>query len=92
MKHRRATRFLTGLIAVTLSCTLSLASAADALENGLAQAMHLKKGTNERVGTSGKAIQAYVQAGYLEKNRTPGWTTPITTCSKSRHLSWAMNW
>lgn len=41
--------------------------AADALERGLAQAMQLKKGTTERIGTSGQAIQAYVQAGYIDK-------------------------
>ena len=36
------------------------------LETGLAQAMHLKKGTSERVGTSGQAIQAYMHAGLID--------------------------
>ena len=36
------------------------------LENDLAQAMHLKKGGSERIGTSGKAIQAYMHAGLID--------------------------
>lgn len=36
------------------------------LETGLAQAMHLKKETTERVGTSGQAIQAYMHAGLID--------------------------
>lgn len=36
------------------------------LETGLAQAMHLKKGSSERVGTSGQAIQAYMHAGLID--------------------------
>jgi hypothetical protein len=66
MQQPRASTLLTGLIAVALACAFPAALAADALESGLAHAMQLKKGTNERIGTSGAAIQAYMQAGYLD--------------------------
>ena len=50
-----------------LAASSALAFAADmaSLESGLRHAMRLKHGTNERTGTSGKAIQAYIQAGLL---------------------------
>jgi hypothetical protein len=61
-----------GLIAVFLSLSLSLslasaARAADApdLEAGLAHAMKYDKASETRAATSGKAIQAYMKAGYL---------------------------
>lgn len=37
------------------------------LENGLTRALQLKPGTSERSGYSGKAIQAYMQAGLVGK-------------------------
>ena len=57
--------------AALLVLVSSLAAAADPvpgaeLETGLAQAMHLKKGSSERVGTSGQAIQAYMRAGLID--------------------------
>lgn len=54
--------------AVLLALASSFASAdpGPELENDLAQAMHLKKGSSERIGTSGKAIQAYMQAGLID--------------------------
>ena len=61
--------------AALLVLVSSLAAAADSgpdpvpgaeLEIGLAQAMHLKKGSSERVGTSGQAIQAYMHAGLID--------------------------
>ena len=56
-----------GIAAVlTLASSLACADPGTELETGLAQAMHLKKGTSERVGTSGKAIQAYMQAGLID--------------------------
>lgn len=59
--------------AALLVLVSSLVAAADPgpgpgaeLETGLAQAMHLKKGSSERVGTSGQAIQAYMHAGLID--------------------------
>ena len=61
--------------AALLVLVSSLAAAADPgpgpgpgaeLETGLAQALHLKKGSSERVGTSGQAIQAYMRAGLID--------------------------
>jgi hypothetical protein len=51
-----------------LLLAVSSASADPGLENGLIQALHLKKGTTQRVGTSGKAIQAYMREGYVGKH------------------------
>lgn len=61
MKHAVA-------IALLAAC-LPIASAAtgQALESGLLHAMQLKKGTTERTGTSGQAIQAYMRAGLVGK-------------------------
>lgn len=52
-----------------LAACSALAFAADtrSLESGLLHAMQLKQGTSERTGTSGKAIQAFVQAGLVSK-------------------------
>lgn len=47
--------------------TLVHAGNAPQLEAGLIQALQLKPGTNERSGYSGKAIQAYKQAGLVGK-------------------------
>lgn len=54
--------------AVLLALASSFASAdpGPELESGLASALHLKKGSSERVGTSGQAIQAYMQAAYID--------------------------
>jgi len=40
------------------------------LEGGLANALRLKNGSVQRTGTSGKAIQAYMQAGLVGKKPT----------------------
>ena len=37
------------------------------LESGLTSALRLKKGTTERIGNSGKAIQAYMREGIVNK-------------------------
>lgn len=56
------------LLGTLLLATCCASAAADpGLESGLIHALHLKKGTTERVGTSGKAIQAYVREGYIGK-------------------------
>lgn len=60
----RATRRAAVLLA--LASSFASADPGPELENGLASALHLKKGSSERVGTSGKAIQAYMQAGYID--------------------------
>lgn len=46
------------------------------LENGLIGALRLKKGTTERIGDSGKAIQAYMREGLVDKkpNRRADYT------------------
>lgn len=49
------------------SAAPAFAAATPPLESGLQHAMQLKKGTDERTGTSGKAIQAYMQAGLIDK-------------------------
>jgi hypothetical protein len=54
-----------------------MASAEDELEEGLINAMRLKTGsTMERVGNSGKAIQAYMREGFVGRrpNRREGYT------------------
>ena len=57
------------IVFALLAASSALAVAADApsLESGLLHAMQLKPGTTERTGTSGKAIEAYVRAGLLDK-------------------------
>lgn len=57
--------FLTALIAAHTA----FAVAADdrELESGLANALRLKPGTTERAGDSGKAIQAYMREGVVNK-------------------------
>ena len=64
--HRSCFARLGTAAALTLASSLACADPGTELETGLAQAMHLKKGTSERVGTSGKAIQAYMQAGLID--------------------------
>lgn len=60
-------RRLPGLLLLAASCASAAAPAAAALESGLIHALHLKKGKTERVGTSGKAIAAYMREGYVGK-------------------------
>ncbi|WP_219133566.1 hypothetical protein [Janthinobacterium sp. UMAB-60] len=60
----RRTRRLIGSLLLAASC--ASAHAADpGLETDLIHALHLKQGTTARVGTSGKAIRAYMREGYL---------------------------
>ncbi|WP_425253959.1 hypothetical protein ACPJXG_08655 [Janthinobacterium sp. NFX145] len=59
------TRRLLGTLLLATCC--ASAAADPALETELAHALYLKKGTTERAGTSGKAIQAYVREGYIGK-------------------------
>lgn len=57
-------------VALTLlaaASALAFAAAAAPLDSGLQHAMQLKKGSSERTGTSGKAIQAYMQAGLIDR-------------------------
>ena len=63
------TRRLLGalLLAASGASALAAAAANPGLEMGLLHALHLKKGTTDRVGTSGKAIQAYMREGYIGK-------------------------
>lgn len=66
MPERRRSRHLLGALLLAASC--ASAHAADpGLESGLLHALHLKKGTTDRVGTSGKAIAAYMREGYIGK-------------------------
>lgn len=62
------TRRLLGALLLAASCTSALAAADPGLEMGLIHALHLKKGTTDRVGTSGKAIRAYMRERYLPKH------------------------
>jgi hypothetical protein len=54
----------------------AMASTEDELADGLINAMRLKAGTIERVGNSGKAIQAYMREGFVGRrpNRRDGYT------------------
>jgi hypothetical protein len=62
------TRRLLGALLLAVSSASALAAADPGLETGLLHALHLKKGTTQRVGTSGKAIQAYMREGYVGKH------------------------
>ncbi|SDL76527.1 hypothetical protein SAMN05216517_10220 [Janthinobacterium sp. OK676] len=64
MPECRSSRLLGALL---LAACCASAVADPALETELAHALHLKKGTTDRVGTSGKAIAAYVREGYMGK-------------------------
>ncbi|MGK5071664.1 hypothetical protein [Janthinobacterium sp. ZB1P44] len=61
------TRRLFGAILLAASGASALAATDPLLESGLLHALHLKKGTTDRVGTSGKAIAAYMREGYVGK-------------------------
>lgn len=68
MPEWRRTRRLLGSLLLAASGASAHAAADPGLESGLIQALHLKKGTTERVGTSGKAIAAYMREGYIGKH------------------------
>ncbi len=58
------------LLALALLATLATQRAASGnqdLEAGLINALRLKRGTTERVGDSGKAIQAYMRKGLVRR-------------------------
>jgi hypothetical protein len=58
------------LLALALVATITAQGAASeeqGLESGLINALRLKKGTTQRVGDSGKAIQAYMREGLVNK-------------------------
>ncbi|PLY41998.1 hypothetical protein CSZ94_12720 [Janthinobacterium sp. ROICE36] len=64
----RHTRRLIASLLLAASCTSAHAAANPGLETGLLHALHLKKGTTDRVGTSGKAIRADMREGYIGKH------------------------
>ncbi|WP_409028214.1 hypothetical protein OX462_08980 [Janthinobacterium sp. SUN098] len=68
MAEWRRTRRLIGSLFLAACASSALAAADPGLESGLIQALHLKKGTTDRVGTSGKAIAAYMREGYVGKH------------------------
>ncbi|MGX9781546.1 hypothetical protein [Janthinobacterium lividum] len=68
MLEWRRTRRLIGSFLLAASCASAHAAADPVLESGLIHALQLKKGTTERVGTSGKAIAAYMREGYIGKH------------------------
>lgn len=68
MLEWRRTRRLIGSFLLAASCASAHAAADPGLESGLIHALQLKKGTTERVGTSGKAIAAYMREGYIGKH------------------------
>jgi len=57
------------ILSALIASHTAFAVAADdrELENGLANALRLKPGTTERAGDSGKAIQAYMREGVVNK-------------------------
>lgn len=59
------TRRLLGALLLATSCASALAATDPLLESGLLHALHLKQGTTQRTGTSGKAIAAYMREGYI---------------------------
>lgn len=66
----RTRRLLGALLLAACSCGALAAAVSvtdEGLESGLVQALHLKKGTTDRVGTSSKAIAAYAREGYIGK-------------------------
>ncbi len=64
MPEYRSRRLL-GALLLAASGASALAAANPGLESGLIHALHLKQGTTQRTGTSGKAIQAYMREGYI---------------------------
>lgn len=57
------------LVPLALISSWVIAAEDTNLEAGLVSALSLKAGTTERIGDSGKAIQAYIRAGFLNKKR-----------------------
>ncbi len=57
---------LTLLILLTAFSTGACAADEPHLEQGLIKALKLKRGTTERLGESGTALQAYIKAGYMD--------------------------
>lgn len=58
------------LISTALSCTLAFSAQAEPmakLEKQLTEALRYNPSTGERIGNSGKAIQAYMKAGLVNK-------------------------
>jgi hypothetical protein len=55
---------------------MSFAASGQELERGLVNALELKKGTTDRAGNSGKALQAYMRGGLINKkpNRRADYT------------------
>lgn len=66
MHHFYRAKLCVSAIVLAIASPLASADTGPELEKGLASALHLKKGSSERVGTSGQAIQAYMQAGYID--------------------------
>lgn len=58
---------LFALILIAVSNSQVMALNDQDIEGGLISALRLKKGTTERVGNSGKAIQAYMREGIVNK-------------------------
>jgi hypothetical protein len=74
-KRTRARQFIAWILLATCSA-ISLAATGQELESGLVNALELKKGTTERAGNSGKALQAYMREGLINKkpNRRADYT------------------
>lgn len=53
-------------VVLAMASPLAFADTGPELENALASALQLKKGSSERIGTSDKAIQAYMRAGLID--------------------------
>ncbi|MGK5023137.1 hypothetical protein [Janthinobacterium sp. RB2R34] len=66
MHHFYRAKLQIAAVVLAMASSLACAETGPELENGLTSALHLKKGGSERVGTSGKAIQAYARAGYID--------------------------
>lgn len=67
MINRNKPRHTIACLLLAACFPLACAATMQELESGLLHALQLKKGTSERTGTSGKAIEAYVHAGLLGK-------------------------
>jgi hypothetical protein len=60
-------RIIVILILIAVPNSQAMALNNQDIETGLISALRLKKGTTERVGNSGEAIQAYMRAGIVNK-------------------------
>ena len=67
MYNPNITRTIFTLILFTVFNSQVMALNDQSLESGLTSALRLKKGTTERIGNSGKAIQAYMREGIVNK-------------------------